>query len=799
MSLSESQLKKFAENLPGIDGKQFSEDIRKTKGNLKRLEHLTSIRVHEHPDWSRLAARILHHRIVDQCQCGTFGELVEKMKSSGKAHPVFLENYTRVADKVEAWMDHGRDDLFEYFAMRVLYDKYLIRYPTHEDPVWERPQFLYMRVAIAIYGHFEDVEIVREAYDHLSLLKFTHATPALMNAGWNPSQYSSCFLYGVPDSIRGIYSALKKGALLSKSGGGCGASMTAVRSTGSIIYGTGGVSTGLQPVMAQYEKMYSYVNQGGGKRKGGFAAYLEPWHADIEDFLACKAASRETHQLNFRDSPHFNIALWVPDLFMRRVQEGGVWSLFDSGRFPKLMDTWGEKFEQLYERLERKGEYVRQVSAVGLWERILQTQIESGVPYILFKDACNRKSNQQYLGTIRNSNLCAEVVLYQDEKHIAVCNLASMCLSQFVTSETCFDFGAFRKAVYLAIRGLNRVIDINYYPVEATKRSNLKWRPVGLGVQGLADVFAKMHLPFESAEARKLNRRIAEHMYYAAVNSSIDEAERVHAQYVDAYGQWNVRALNQLKDREKNRDYWPVHNLGEDTRYAGAYEGFAESPAGKGKLQPQLWGIDIVHTSEEKDLDWARTFKRLRQYGMRNSQLVMKMPTASTSNLCGNYECFEPINYQHMVRNVSNGRFFIINPYLVRELEALGLWDARMRDDLLRGHGSVQHIERIPEKVRARYKTAYEMSQRTLIDMSADCGPFTDGSHSRNLYLKGPVDPSVLHSCLMYSWSRGEKTGSYYVRTDLSVKPIEFGLSQKDHQEAPESCSTTGVCESCSG
>ena len=591
-----------------------------------------------------------------------------------------------------------------------------------------------MRVALGLWG--TDLKRAFETYDLMSQKFYTHATPTLFNSGTKRPQLSSCFLLAMKeDSIRGIYDTLQDCALISQYGGGIGLHISNIRATGSLIKGTGGISNGIVPMLRVFNNTARYVDQGGGKRNGSFAMYLEPWHADVEDFLMMK---RNTGSEEERARDLF-YALWVPDLFMERVDAGGDWTLFCPNEAPGLADVVGDEFKALYERYEAEGRGRKTVKAQKLWFTILESQIETGTPYLLYKDAANLKSNQQNLGVIKSSNLCTEILEYSSKDETAVCNLASMSLPAFV-KDGAFDFKQFRSVVGVVIKNLNRVIDINFYPIPEAERSNKRHRPVGLGVQGLADVFAMLGLAWESAEAALLNKRIFAHMYYAAVESSCDLAAQ-----------------------------------------EGRYETFVGSPAWKGKLQPDLWNINPL---QDEGLDWDGLINTVRRIGMRNSLLIAPMPTASTSQILGNCECIEPYATHIFTRRTLAGEFIVLNKHLVKALLARGLWSTEMKDAIIRNNGSVTGVDGVPEDIQNVFKTVWEIKQKTLIDMAADRGPYICQSQSLNLFLPEP-DFRKLSSMHFYTWRKGLKTGIYYLRTRAVASAQKFTVEPATVTAAP--------------
>ena len=630
--------------------------------------------------------------------------------------------------KIDERIQYDRDYLFDYFGFKTLERSYLLKDTTMK--IMERPQHLWMRVALALWGH--NLERAFETYELLSTKAFTHATPTLFNAGTPRQQLSSCFLLSMTDdSIAGIYKTLGDCAAISKYAGGIGLHIHNVRARGSLIRGTNGMSNGLVPMLRVFNNTARYVDQGGGKRNGSFAVYLEPWHADVEDFLKLKLNTGSEEE-RARDLFY---ALWIPDLFMERVEADGMWTLFCPNEAPGLADVWGPAFVELYTRYEREGRGRKQVSAQKLWFSMLDSQMETGTPYILFKDACNAKSNQQNLGTIKSSNLCTEIIEYSSPTETAVCNLASLALPAFVVKDSSekpiFDYDALMNATRVAIRNLNRVIDINYYPTPETERSNKRHRPVGLGIQGLADVFAMLKLAWDDDAAAVTNQLIFEHMYYAAVDESA-----------------NLAATE------------------------GAYETFLGSPASHGRLQPDLWSVRPISS-----LDWTGLRAKAAE-GLRNSLLIAPMPTASTSQILGYNECFEPFTTNIYTRRTLAGEFVIVNKHLMRELMERGIWSESLKQKIIAMNGSVQEIAEIPDEIKPIYKTSWELKQRTLIDMAAARGAFICQSQSLNLFVADPTY-SKLTSMHFYSWKKGLKTGCYYLRTKAPVSAQKFTVDPR--------------------
>ena len=704
-----------------------------------------------HPDWGTLASRISvsnHHKNTSP----NFSDVVHSLSNQimpKTGEKISYLNTTIVelmsgplATTVNAYIKYERDYEFDYFGFKTLEKSYLLKDSSMR--VVERPQHMWMRVALCLWGHESTLDKAFETYDLLSQKFLTHATPTLFNAGTPRPQLSSCYLLSMSeDSIAGIYKTLGDCAAISKYAGGIGLHVHNIRARGSLIRGTNGTSNGLIPMLRVFNNTARYVDQGGGRRNGSFAVYLEPWHADIEDFLKLKLNSGAEEE-RARDLFY---ALWISDLFMRRVESDAEWSLFCPSEAPGLADVYGEEFDRLYEGYEAAGRARRTVSARKLWFQILDTQMETGTPYLLYKDPANQKSNQKNLGTIKSSNLCTEIIEYSSPEETAVCNLASLALPAFVgpvaAGHSLFDFDALRKAVRVAVRNLNRVIDINFYPTVETERSNLRHRPIGLGVQGLADVFAILGLAWDSDEAASLNQRIFEHMYYAAVDESANIAE-----------------------------------------VEGAYSTFDGSPVSKGQLQPDLWSITPL-TERDKTLNWAMLRAKATK-GIRNSLLVAPMPTASTSQILGYNECFEPFTTNIYTRRTLAGEFIVINKYLTKELLALGLWTDAMKQGIVARNGSVQGIPGVPENIQARYKTSWEIPQKTLIDMAAARGAFICQSQSLNLFVADP-NYARLTSMHFYAWKKGLKTGCYYLRTKAPVTAQKFTVDPRlmaalDHQ-----------------
>lgn len=645
-------------------------------------------------------------------------------------------------DRIEQEMNYKNDFLISYFGFKTLERSYFLR--INNIPV-ERPQDIWMRVALSI--HSDDIDSAIESYHCMSKLEFTHATPTLYNAGTTREQLSSCFLLTMKeDSISGIYDTLKDCALVSKYAGGIGLSIHNVRARDTLIHGTNGRSNGIIPMLQVFNSTANYVDQGGGKRKGSIAIYLEPWHADIFQWLDL----RKTHgDLNLRALDLF-YALWIPDYFMEKVYQNESWCLFCPNKAPGLSDCYGVEFKELYDKYEAEGRYNSKINARDLWKEVLTSQLETGTPYILYKDACNSKSNQKNLGTIKSSNLCTEIVEYTSKDETAVCNLASVALSKCVDVENkTFDFNKLGSLVSIMTRNLNKVIDINYYPIPETKNSNLRHRPIGLGVQGLADVFAMLKFAFDSEEAAKLNIKIFETIYYYAVKTSNQCAIEHRAQF--------------LKENPDLPDVW------------GAYSTFKGSPASEGILQFDMW----KNTSGPIcGYDWDGLKKSVVQYGLRNSLLVAPMPTASTSQILGNNECFEPFTSNIYNRRVLSGEFTVVNRYLMKDLLEINMWNEDIKNNIIANKGSVQYLEGIPKEIKERYKTVWEISMKKIINMARDRGQFIDQSQSLNLFVEEP-NQTLLNSIHKYSWEQGLKTGMYYLRRKPKHNPQQFTIAPK--------------------
>lgn len=689
--------------------------------------------VTKHPDYSILASRIavtnLHKNTSD-----SFSKTAKKLyeyvnPKTGEHSPLIAEDVYRIIQKyseqLNSAIDYNKDFNFDYFGFKTLDKSYLWKLG---DKVIERPQHMYMRVAVGI--HKEDIESAIKTYNLMSEGYMTHATPTLFNAGSPRPQMSSCFLLHMEDSITDIYKTLGKCAEISKHAGGIGLNVTQIRSNGAYIKGTNGISDGIIPMLKVFNETARYVNQS-GKRKGSIAIYIEPWHPDIFEFLNL----RKNHGKEEMRARDLFLALWINDLFMERVEKDENWTLFDPSECPGLQDAYGEKFRKLYTEYELKNKAKKVVKARNLWEAILDSQIETGTPYMSYKDSINEKSNQKNLGTIKSSNLCNEIVEYTDSEEIAVCNLASIALPKFITNGE-FNFDKLYEVVYQTVLNLNRVIDNNYYPVPETKNSNFKHRPIAIGIQGLADLFAILKYPFESEKARKLNREIFETMYYSSLCASRDLA-----------------------------------------KIEGPYQTFNGSPLSEGKFQFDLWGELPLGR-----YNWEELRESIKEHGVRNSLLLAMMPTASTSQILGFNECFEPFTSNIYTRRTLSGEFIIVNKYLIKDLLELNLWNEDMRNKLIASNGSVQNIAEIPADIKELYKTVWEIKQRNIIDMAADRGIYVDQTQSMNIFMEMP-NKAKLSSMHFYGWKKGLKTGMYYLRTQAATQAVQFTVEKIENKQ----------------
>ncbi len=719
---------------------------------LTSLINVCSSKLGNHYEYDDLAGRLFLQELYARTP-GSFKEAMGKLYNAGLVADFFWKCVEKNAHIIEPWIMNERDTLLTFFGMKTLCKGYLM---TVNEELVERPQYMFMRVAIGIHG--DDLTRVLETYELLSRKHMIHATPTLFNAGTRHAQNSSCFLLQIPqDSLDSIFDTLKNCGMISKHAGGIGISMHAIRGKGSRIKSCNGVSSGIIPMLRMFNACSRYVNQA-GKRNGSIAVYLEPWHVDMEDFLELRKNYGNEEQ---RTRDLFT-ALWVSDLFMKRVETGGVWSLMCPDQCPGLNNVWGKEFETLYESYESQGKYVRQVQARDLWNRIIESQLETGMPYMLYKDHVNQKSNQQHLGTIQCSNLCTEIMQYTSADEIAVCNLCSIGLPAFVNKEAgSFDFDALHHVARVATRNLDMIIDRNFYPVKEARTSNMRHRPIGIGIQGLADTFAMMGMPFDSEDAKGLNIDIMETIYHASVTESVQLAiER------------------------------------------GAFESFGGSPASKGIFQFDMWG-----KAPSRRYDWESLRIKAMKHGMRNSLLVAPMPTASTSQILGYNECFEPFTSNLYKRNTLAGEFIVLNRHLVKKLEDIGIWNEDMKNKIILANGSVQSIPGIPDEVKALFKTSWEIRQKHIIDMAADRGPYICQSQSLNLFMEEP-DYQKLTAMHFYAWRKGLKTGMYYLRTrpkaraqQFTVEPTPGHVNTPNHAPTPTQipvCTRSAGCIMCS-
>ena len=750
-----------------------------------------------HPDYSILAGRITvsnHHKNTEESFNSVIDQLYKYKDKHDKHSPLISQELMDIVnenkEKIESAMDYQRDYLIDYFGFKTLERAYLMKI---DKKTVERPQHMWMRVSLGIHG--KDLDRALETYHFMSQKYFTHATPTLFNAGTPHPQLSSCYLLGMEnDSIEGIYNTLKDCALISKWAGGIGLHIHNVRASGSHIRGTNGSSNGIVPMLKVFNNTAKYVDQGGGKRNGSFAIYLEPWHADVEIFLQMRK-NHGDEELKARDLFY---ALWVPDLFMQRMKSDGNWTLMCPDECPGLSDVYGDEFVTLYTKYEEEGKGRKTMKARDLWFQIMDAQMETGTPYLVYKDAANRKSNQQNLGTIKSSNLCSEIIEYSDHEETAVCNLASIALPAYIEAKEdgslFYNYDRLHEVAKVVTFNLNRIIDVNFYPTEKTKRSNMRHRPIGIGVQGLADVFMQLDLSFSCEEAKEMNKLIFETIYHAALESSNEIAiERYNIVKEKRYDQvvLNTTVYNLFNDFEKNK--W--RDMDEQKTIVGSYSTFEGSPASRGELQFDLW-----KTSPTSDrYDWDELKESIKTYGLRNSLLMAPMPTASTSQILGYNECIEPITSNIYNRRTIAGEFILANKYLMHDLLKLDLWNEKIKNNIIANKGSIQHLEMIPAEIRQKYLTVWEIPMRDLIDMAADRGIYICQSQSLNLWLEDP-NYSNLTSMHFYSWSKGLKTGIYYLRRRARHQAQQFTIE-------PEKLETTNnlgedveeeICEMCS-
>ena len=761
---------------------QIYDGIPTTKIDELTAEQCASLSV-QHSDYNTLASRIIisnHHRNTDSSFFSAMEKLYNFTDIHGKNTPLISNELFNVIsnnkDTFDSMIVHERDYLIDYFGFKTLERAYLMKI---SNEIIERPQFLWLRVAIGIHG--DDIAKVKTTYDLMSLKYFTHATPTLFNAGTPKPQLSSCYLLALEDdSITGIYNTLRDCAQISKWAGGIGLHIHNVRATGSHIRGTNGTSNGIVPMLRVFNTTARYVDQGGGRRNGSFAIYLEPWHADVENFLEMRK-NHGDEEMKARDLFY---ALWIQDLFMERVKTNGDWTLMCPDQCPGLSDCYGAKFVELYTTYETQGKGKKTIKARELWFKIMDRQMETGTPYILYKDAANNKSNQKNLGTIKSSNLCTEIIEYSDSNETAVCNLASLGLSNFVNDDKTFNYDKLHEVTKVVTDNLNKVIDINFYPTDKTKRSNMRHRPIGIGVQGLADTFAMMDVPFHSDEAREINKLIFETIYHASMEMSMEIAKDRYMEIQDTKNTGGVYAIKQYISLFN--DY---ETKIEKSQFCGAYSTFEGSPLSQGIFQFDMW--DVTPSSR---YDWDILRQNVTKYGVRNSLLVAPMPTASTAQILGNNECFEPFTSNIYTRRTIAGEFIMVNKHLMKELIDIKMWDEQLKNNIIANNGSIQQIEGIPQHIKNKYKIVWEIPMKHLIDMAKDRGAFICQSQSLNLWVEEP-NYKTLTSMHFYSWEAGLKTGIYYLRRKAKHQAQQFTIepTKKTNQEEEHE-----VCEMCS-
>jgi ribonucleotide reductase alpha subunit len=766
---------------------QLYDKIETTKIDELAAEQCASLST-QHPDYGTLASRIVvsnHQKNTDASFSNVMRNLYEFKDFHGKHSPLIAKNIWNYVDKfsleLNEMIEHNRDYLIDYFGFKTLERAYLFRL---NKKVVERIQHMWLRVSVGIHaniGNPKSIDLIKETYDMMSQKYFTHATPTLFNAGTPRPQLSSCYLIALEDdSIEGIFSTLKDCAHISKWAGGIGLHIHNLRAKGSHIVGTNGTSNGIVPMLRVFNNTARYVDQGGNRRNGSFAIYLEPWHPDIEDFLEM----RKNHGDEESKARDLFYALWISDLFMERVKDNGKWSLFCPNECPGLSDVYGEKFVELYTKYEESGVARKILNARDLWFKILDAQMETGTPYLLFKDAVNIKSNQQNIGTIKSSNLCTEILEYSDDKETAVCNLASIGLPSFVNEDTKeFDYDKLHEVTKVVTNNLNKVIDINFYPTPKTERSNMLHRPIGIGVQGLADTFILMDIPFHSEEAKKVNTLIFETIYHAALEKSNEIAIAIKDKYISQVELCDHTVLYEMK-------YTNGTKYGLKPKHVGAYQSFEDSPASKGILQFDMWGIEPTPNR----YDWTALKQSIIDNGLRNSLMVAPMPTASTSQILGFNECFEPFTSNLYSRRTLAGEFVVVNKYLMRELINLGQWNEQIKNNIIANKGSIQQLTFLPEHIRNKYKIVWEIPMRHVIDMASDRGAFICQSQSMNLWVEDPTY-NTLTSMHFYSWKKGLKTGIYYLRRKGKHQAQQFTIepekktNTEEHDEICEMCS----------
>ena len=752
---------------------QLYDKIETTKIDELTAEQCAS-QTTKHPDFGSLASAI----VISNLHKNTKSNFLSVMRQLYNNN-LITKSLVNVADKhkevINQIIDYKRDNLIDYFGFKTLERAYLMRI---NKVIVERPQHMWLRVAIGIHG--DNIEKIKETYEYMSRLFFTHATPTLFNAGTPRPQLSSCFLLSLEeDSINGIYNTLKDCALISKWAGGIGLHIHNLRATGSHIRGTNGTSNGIVPMLRVFNMTARYVDQGGGKRNGSFAIYMEPWHGDIEEFLDLRK-NHGDEEMRARDLFY---ALWIPDLFMKKVKANEDWCLFCPDKSPGLSDAYGDDFDTLYNHYESEGRFIKKVKARDLWFKVLDSQMETGTPYILYKDACNKKSNQKNLGTIKSSNLCTEIIEYSDKTESAVCNLASIALSKFVKEDKSFDYDKLHDVAKTITYNLNKVIDVNYYPTEKTEKSNMRHRPIGIGIQGLADAFMLMDIPFTSEKAKQANKLIFETIYHAALEMSNEISK---SRYELFKNEEYKTAQEMIKSKNFNK--YEADNLNKiDEKHIGAYSTFTGSPISNGIFQFNMWNVEA-----SANYDWDKLRESIKEYGIRNSLLLAPMPTASTSQILGNNECFEPFTSNIYTRRTIAGEFVIVNKYLMKELIDLEVWNEDIKTSIIENKGSIQHIQGLSDHIKEKYKIVWEMSMKELINMARDRGAFICQSQSLNLWMEDPTYNS-LTSMHFYSWEQGLKTGIYYLRRKPKHQPQQFTIVPKEQIKEDE------PCEMCSG
>ena len=788
------------------------DEIPTTKIDELTAEQCTSLST-VHPDYEILASRILisnHHKNTESDYSLIISQLYDHRDIKNNPSPLVSKEFYSIVmehkEIIQSIFDYKRDYNIDYFGFKTLERAYLMRI---NDKIVERPQHMWMRVALCI--HKNNLAKVKETYDAMSMKYFTHATPTLFNAGTPRPQLSSCFLLAMEDdSIQGIYNTLTDCAKISKWAGGIGLHIHNIRGRNSRIRGTNGKSNGIVPMLRVFNNTARYVDQGGGRRQGSFAIYLEPWHSDIEDFLEMKK-NHGDEEARARDLFY---ALWIPDLFMERVENDENWTLMCPDVCSRLSDCYGEVFNNLYISYEKRNMGVKTVKARDIWFKMLDSQIETGTPYMLYKDSCNRKSNQKNLGTIKSSNLCTEIIEYSSATETAVCNLASLGLTMFVSDNKTFNYNRLHHIAKLATENLNKIIDINFYPTEKTRRSNYLHRPIGIGVQGLADVFAKMDIPYHSDEAKHINKNIFETIYHAALEKSNEIAQErqegmaflkkmrffwsdaakaaSHSRLYRNVGHPEKKTIDKINDYVYKYQPIPYEIFNLPTKYCGAYSTFPGSPTSQGILQFDMWGV----TPSDR-YDWELLRNNIKQYGLRNSLLVAPMPTASTSQILGNNECFEPFTSNIYTRRTLAGEFIRVNKYLIAELIELGMWNEDVKNSIIEYKGSIQQLEKIPQRIRNKYKIVWEIPMKHIIEMSRDRGAYICQSQSLNLWQKNPNYKS-LTAMHFFSWKQGLKTGLYYLRSRAKASPQQFTIEPKQapKQAPPEE---NDICDMCSG